>query len=188
MHYVARENEKKIRVRQIQRYEAQHNIFMTEFLKEKDLLMDALTDERFHIEYKPEKELTQKQLEKGDVKSVEYKGKQYLLYTDPFNMTILYQVLSPIYDDELFHWSENKRYDTMEATVVLGVFEFFCIFQKANQKGVVSVRYAKCDNQHKNKVTIAQIEDIYNADNDTFLDAIRQWKCSFENDVDKIKA
>lgn len=188
MHYIAREEERNIRVKQLQKYEEEHNKHMTSYLREKDMLMDFLTNPDYQNEYKPEKELTQKQLKRGNTREVDYKGKHYLLLTDQFGMTILYEVLPTVYDDDLFHWSENKRYDTMEATVVLGVFEFLCIFQKANQKGIVSVRYAKCDNQHKNKVTIAQIEDIYNADNDTFLDAIRQWKCSFENDVDKIKA
>lgn len=188
MHYIAREEEKNVRVKQIQKYDEEHNKHMTSYLREKDMLMDFLTDTKYQNEYKPIKELTQKQLKRGNAREIEYRGKKYLFYTDQFNSTILYEILPTIYDDELFHWSENKKYGTMESIVVLGVFEFLCIYQKANGNGNISVRYTKCDNYHKNKVTIANIEDIYNASNDIFIDAIEQWTTNFMEDVDKIKA
>ena len=182
MQYLQKEDkEKKVRVRMLLRYSDQsrsdrskENIFV-DYLKSKNLFGEFLENQH-PLNHKCS--VSEKDLQKGNAETITLEnGKSYLTFYDKFsggNSVSVCEVLPSVYDDRLFHWSENKKYNTMETTLVLGVFEFHCIYFKENGSAKINVCYAKCDNRHKNKVTIAEIEGIYNADNDILLDAIDQ--------------
>ena len=95
---------------------------------------------------------------------------------------VVYKVLPRIANDGTFKWKKNERYDTLETVIIQGNFEFTCIV-KSDGDAYVDVRYAKCDNKHRNRVTIARIE-VFNAANEEILNAIEEWKKTF---VDEIK-
>ena len=92
-----------------------------------------------------------------------------------------YKELPDIYDDKMFHWKVNKKYDSKECIIEDGVFEYWVIY-KANGTASVDVRYVKCDNRHRNKVTIATIEVVY-ATNNVIVDAIKEWKRKFKEEI-----
>ena len=93
----------------------------------------------------------------------------------------VYKELPDIYNDKTFHWRKNRKYDSQECVVEDGLFEYHCIY-KADQNGTVDIKYAACDNRHRNKVTIATI-DVEYASNIAFNKAIRQWKKQFKESV-----
>ena len=94
---------------------------------------------------------------------------------------VIYRELPNIYDDKTFHWKYNKKHGSYQAVLHSGEFEYLCIF-KANGDAVVEIKYVKCDNQHRNRVTIAAI-NVYGASNQDILDAIQKWKAAFSVDL-----
>ena len=94
---------------------------------------------------------------------------------------VVYKLLPIVEDDDLFSWKENKKYGSREAVIKEGPFEYLCVL-KADDNGFVDVRYVKCDNMHRNKVTIARIE-IEHANNENFKQAIREWKSEFKEEI-----
>lgn len=94
---------------------------------------------------------------------------------------VLYKQLPRIANDDTFRWKENLKYGTKETVIIQGNFEFTCIV-KADGDAIVDVRYTKCDNKHRNRVTITRIE-VYNAANEEILKAIKEWKEMFQNEM-----
>ena len=99
---------------------------------------------------------------------------------------VFFKQLPRIANDKVFKWKENLKYGTKETVIIQGNFEFTCIV-KADGDAVVDVRYTKCDNRHRNRVTIARIE-VYNAANEEILKAIDQWKEMFMNEMNDTKS
>lgn len=91
-----------------------------------------------------------------------------------------------IENDKTFRWKENQKYGTKETVIIQGNFEFTCI-AKADGDAIVDVRYTKCDNKHRNKVTITRIE-VYDASNEEILNAIDEWKKTFAAEMNDKKA
>ena len=85
----------------------------------------------------------------------------------------IYMEVPLIIDDENFIWKTNFKYNSKEATITRGMFEYQCIIN-ADGNGKVIVRYVKCENFHRNKVTIAEF-DVPNAYNEVFLEEINRW-------------
>ena len=97
-----------------------------------------------------------------------------------------YKEVPGIYDDgHKLKWAENARYDAKETSFTQGMFEFHCIV-KATGDAIVEVKYAKCENKHRNRVTIAEIE-VIDATNKSIMDAITKWKKGFLKDVESIQ-
>ena len=94
---------------------------------------------------------------------------------------ILYRQLPRIANDNTFRWRNNERYGTKETVIIQGNFEFTCIVKETGD-AVVDVRYTKCDNKHRNRVTITRIE-VYNASNEEILKAIAEWKEVFKEEM-----
>lgn len=95
----------------------------------------------------------------------------------------VFMELPRIGNDKNFTWKRNDKYDTEEATISGDVFSFEIIV-KPNGNALINVRYVKCENKHRNNVTMAQI-DVYNASNKDILDAIKAWKRSIKQDLEK---
>jgi len=93
----------------------------------------------------------------------------------------IYAELPLVIDDDTFSWKENTRYNSKEATVVRGHFEYLCIVN-ADGNGKVIVRYNKCENYHRNRVTIAEfyVDDAYN---ERFIEAIDKWTKEFKESI-----
>ena len=124
------------------------------------------------------------------VESVEYNGIKYWYGANSYDSTLnlkiyravgVYKELPDIYDDNMFHWKNNKKYGSKECTIEDGVFEFHCIY-KADGNAVINVKYCACDNLHRNKVTMAMIEVEY-ATNSVILKGIKQWKREFQQSL-----
>ena len=99
---------------------------------------------------------------------------------------VVYHQLPRIANDKTFRWKENAKYSTKETVVIQGNFEFACIV-KADGNAFVDVRYAKCDNRHRNRVTITRIE-VFDASNEEILKAIEQWKEMFKGEMNDTRA
>ena len=95
----------------------------------------------------------------------------------------VWKKLPRIGNDKTFKWKENLKYGTKETVIIQGNFEFSCIV-KADGDAIVDVRYAKCDNKHRNRVTITRI-DVYNASNQEILNAIKEWKKMFQKEMNE---
>lgn len=87
-------------------------------------------------------------------------------------------------NDSNFKWKENRKYDTKECFIDGDTFKFEVI-AKPNGNALINVRYTKCENKHRNNVTVAQI-DVYNASNQDILDAISKWKNTMIQDLRNI--
>lgn len=87
-------------------------------------------------------------------------------------------------NDSNFKWKENRKYDTKECIIDGDTFKFEVI-AKPNGNALINVRYIKCENKHRNNVTVAQI-DVYNASNQDILDAIFKWKNTMIQDLRNI--
>ena len=97
------------------------------------------------------------------------------------NCYFVYMELPRIEDDKIFTWKYNDKYDTKEAVIKGDVFSFEIIV-KPNGNAVIDVRYTKCENKHRNNVTLAQI-NVYNASNEDILEAIKKWKSNMIQDL-----
>ena len=95
---------------------------------------------------------------------------------------VVFKELPRITNDKTFKWKENIKYGTKETVIIQGNFEFTCIV-KADGDAIVDVRYTKCENKHRNRVTITRIE-VYNAANEEILKAIDEWRKLFKKEMD----
>lgn len=94
--------------------------------------------------------------------------------------------LPGIYTDKDFRWKKNKKYNALETVLKMGEFEFYCVYRNGSDDVVVDVRYAKCQNKHRNKVTITTI-NVYNASNEGILEAIKEWEEEFSAELNEIR-
>ena len=94
---------------------------------------------------------------------------------------VVWKQLPRIANDDTFKWKENIKYGTKETVIIQGNFEFTCIV-KADGDAIVDVRYTKCENKHRNRVTITRIE-VFNAANEEILKAIDEWKKMFKSEM-----
>lgn len=166
------------------------------FIKSKGLLMEFATQSN----YFRGKHYINKKNSKGkfaeyyddrykNLDEIEYKGEKYYAGVemigkgiDEEEYYVIYKELPRIYDDETLHWRENVKYGVKETSIVSGVFEFHIIIKESGD-AYIQVKYAKCENKHRNKVTIADIV-VYNADNEAIIKAIKDWKEEFKNELE----
>ena len=115
-----------------------------------------------------------------DYQQYEYNGEQYIFGKKrKLGSCLQYWKIQPsLYNDKTFEWKKNKKYNRLECIIEDGLFEYYCI-TKEDSVVSVDVRYTACDNRHRNKVTIANIE-VTNASNDAISKAIKQWKKGFK--------
>lgn len=119
-----------------------------------------------------------------NMERVTYKGEEYLVGKENGNFQeryAIYKELPLFIDDETFKWRDNLKYGAKETTVAAGSFEYH-IIARENAIAYIEVRYTKCENKHRNKVTIAEIT-VYNASNEAIIEAIDNWKYEFRNDL-----
>ena len=93
----------------------------------------------------------------------------------------LYKETELIMNDRNFTWKDNNKYNAKEAVVKIGVLEYQCIVNN-DGNGKVIVRYVKCENFHRNKVTIAEFE-VADAYNESFMLAIKNWSKEFKDSI-----
>lgn len=103
-----------------------------------------------------------------------------------FNSLGVFKILPNIYDDTRFRWKVNKKYNVKESVYISGAFEFHCTCD-VNNDVMIDVKYAKCENLHRNRVTLATIKVIC-ASNETILEAISNWQYDFINEVKEVTA
>lgn len=96
-------------------------------------------------------------------------------------MYAVYTELPLIIDDNNFKWKENSKYNSKEAVIIRNNFEYLCI-ANADGNGKIIVRYIKCENHHRNKVSIAEI-DVSEVCNERFLRAIDEWTKEFKESI-----
>ena len=112
-------------------------------------------------------------------------GKEFYLTKEQRSMHkygyMVYTELSLIIDDKNFKWKENTKYNSKEAMLIRNNFEYLCI-ANADGNGKVIVRYIKCENYHRNKVTIAEL-DVENVCNEKFLEVIDKWTKEFKESI-----
>lgn len=180
------------------------------YLLDKDLMMDYLTDPKYdthensngsrngkhwiYSELSPDEKMEvytyiypkEDFLSRHKYELFSYKDKNYIKMFDYGKKgdTTVFEILPQIYNDKIFCWIKNKKYNTLETTLVLGNFEFYCICDN-NNNVAIDVKYTKCDNRHKNRVTISVIK-INDADNETILNAIDFWKEQFVKELNEI--
>lgn len=173
------------------------------FINKKGLLMDFLADTFGSAEIYKSFVLNRKDLEEifaiengFGCSAFEHEGKQYVSgfannfrskagyrgrYFGDFEVGV-YEILPNIYNDEMFSWKANKKYNVRECTYTSGLFEFH-IVANSNDDVNINVKYTKCDNKHKNRVTIATI-NINKASNESIVRAIDCWKKEFLTEVE----
>lgn len=105
----------------------------------------------------------------------------YLKHHRGKSMYYLYREMPLVINDFSFKWKRNTKYNCLEATIKDPVFEYQCIINSDNN-GKVIVRYAKCENKHKNKVTVAEI-DVVCAFNEKFIQVIEEWKSDLKKSM-----
>ena len=177
------------------------------FLLDKGLMMEFLLDTKYSMKgthvyssknglWNAEYEsLTQEQKDNHGVivkpksqiekcESFEYKDTEYLREIRDDGRVYIFKILPQLFDDETFRWKYNKKYRTNETLITLGVFEFLCIADSNNDVDI-DVRYAKCDNRHRNKVTLTTIR-VLDADNTSILEAIEYWRKQFVEELGKM--
>lgn len=93
----------------------------------------------------------------------------------------IYKEIPLIINDENFIWKDNTKYNSKEAIITRGSFEYLCIVN-ADGNGKVIVRYTKGENFHRTRVTIAEF-NVPNAYNEVFLEAIDKWTKEFKNSI-----
>lgn len=116
---------------------------------------------------------------------IEYNGEEYYVGKETRQVDeeySIYKELPKFINDETFSWHHNPKYNSTETTITSGAFDFHCIARESGD-AYVSVMYTKCENKHRNKVTLAEIT-VYNASNEAILSAIREWKAEFIKDMD----
>ena len=119
-----------------------------------------------------------------DMEKVTYKGEEYLVGKECRNFDELYSVyqeLPMFINDENFKWRDNPKFGAKEANIESGSFEYH-IIARENNTAYIEVRYTKCENKHRTKVTIAEIT-VYFASNEAILEAIRSWKNEFRDSL-----
>ena len=170
-----------------------------QFIKEQGLLFKYLTS-RISMTYKDLKENEKHKLEtQGDtiVDDVDKSRKDYgqiIKVYEHFTIDdedyyletshgfyILYKVVPLLINDKDFEWKDNAKYESKEAVIKRGAFEYLCIVN-ADGNGKVIVRYTKCENFHRNKVTIAEFH-VPNAYNEVFLTEINKWNKEFKESI-----
>ena len=104
----------------------------------------------------------------------------YYVYHNKENL-ILFKEVPLLMDDDNFHWKDNTKYDAKETVIRMGAFEYQCIVN-SDGGGKVIVRYVKCENFHRTKVTIAEF-DVKNAYNESFIEAINKWNKEFKESI-----
>lgn len=116
------------------------------------------------------------------IKETKHDDKNYvLIYDDGYNFVSCYENLKTIYDDEKFIWKKAKKTGDMTAVLEDNNFKFKCTYREIDKESVcyVDCIYTKCENQHRNNVTVANIR-VYDPTNKDILDAIRNWKDMFK--------
>lgn len=116
---------------------------------------------------------------------MKYNGEEYWVGTETRCVDeeyVVYKELPKFINDDNFKWHANEKYKSLETTISSGAFDFHCIARESGD-AYVSVMYTKCENKHRNKVTLAEIT-VYNASNEAILSAIREWKAEFIKDMD----
>ena len=98
------------------------------------------------------------------------------------NMYGIFKETAMISSDDKFNWKSNVKYDSYEATIVSGMFEFGCTYN-ASGDAYIEVRYTKCENKHRTKVNIGCV-NVYYASNETILEAIDAWKADFKKNLE----
>lgn len=86
-----------------------------------------------------------------------------------------------IYKTYPFNWKPVRKYGNMEMRISQGLFEYVCVYN-GNRTGFIDVKYTKCDNKHRNNVTIERIylDDPTNID---YIYAIEEWKKMFRKEI-----
>lgn len=125
----------------------------------------------------------------SNFKKKAFRGENYFieyrkLYGSNKETILMYKEADRIYNDGKLVWRENKKYGVKETTYVTGNFEFF-IIAKTDGDATIEARYAKCDNKHRNKVTISRIE-VYNASNGEIMNAIEKWKREMREELARV--
>ncbi len=98
------------------------------------------------------------------------------------SMYYLYREMPLVINDYSFKWKKNTRYNCLEATIKDPVFEYHCVIN-SDSNGKVIVRYTKCENKHKNKVSVAEL-DVPRAFNERFIQVIEDWKSDLRKMMD----
>lgn len=120
-------------------------------------------------------------------KTVEYNGKTYTYANVRFGkrggvQVVFWEGTPNIYvDGPNWLWSYNDKHGTFEYTIKEKFFEYVCVL-RGDGSVRVDVKYTKCDNRHRNKVTISEIE-IENATNNDIIEAINVWKKELINQI-----
>lgn len=94
---------------------------------------------------------------------------------------IVYKEIPRYTNDSFFHWILNEKYGARECTLERGPFKFVCTV-KENDELTIEVKYTKCENRHRNTVTIATIE-VFDGTNEIIKEAINAWGESFTEDL-----
>lgn len=174
MLYVNVNDEKKVRGRLLTRFN--DDTSEINFLKRKDLFMEFLTSKEALVCHgNVIKEFKESEAnEKG--RYITYNNKKYLLIGTKYSVLTydVYEVLPDVYNDEVLEWKKNKKHGTLEARFELGMFEYLCTYRDSGT-ALIDVRYVKCENPHRNRVTIETIE-VRNATNERIFNAISEWK------------
>ena len=107
-------------------------------------------------------------------------GGNYYLETTS-EMYRLFKEFPLVIDDDTFVWKKNTKYNSLEAKIKDSMFEYQCIIN-SDGNGKVVIRYTKCENKHRNNVSLAEI-DIENAYNEAFLNVIQEWKKNLKESI-----
>lgn len=158
------------------------------FIKEKGLLGEYLynTVQKMNGTYPRLICRTQKNFNgREDMEIIKYRDTTF--YTeetevvgDVSNYRKYYVEIPRFTNDEKFYWKENNKYGVKECTLDYGPFQMNCIL-KADNEVTIEVKYTRCENKHRNNVTIAMI-DVYEGTNEVIDEAIKKWVESFADD------
>lgn len=159
------------------------------FIKSKDLLLEYAVKRYYEGEVStnyglchpcehPLTEMTRTY--KYMMDEVVYQGKIYYV-GEVEGEYCIWTEMPKIIDDKTFKWKLNTKYNSREATIASGNFEYFCIVKEGGD-AVIEIKYTKCENKHRNKVTLGRI-DVYYASNEDILKAIEMWREEFRKDV-----
>lgn len=185
MKYSVTRNEiRKRELIKVKNLDMDHNTGLWKYLKEKNLFIDYVFESGLAGNIHVPCEFNERDIATQKVDEFTYKDKNYVVLKEPLNYTSVYELLDKVHNTELMMWQDNKKYGTKDCKFESGMFEFHCICQKDNTV-MIDVKYTKCDNKHKNKVTVSTIE-VKDADNKRILEAVDEWKESFLSDVNNV--
>ena len=120
-----------------------------------------------------------------NLKKIKYDGEEYWVGTETRFVDeyyVVYKELPKFINDDNFKWHTNVKYQSLETTISSGAFDYHCIARESGD-AYISVMYTKCENKHRNKVTLAEIT-VYDASNEAILETIRKWKAEFVKDME----